>query len=50
MSFHRKGKLGYQFSIDHYRTIFKNATFSKQVIEELSRNDYKNGVKCNDMF
>ena len=33
MSIHRRGKSGCEISIDHYRNVCKNATFSIQVIE-----------------
>ena len=31
----RRGKIGCESSIDHYRNICKNATFSVQFIEKL---------------
>ena len=39
MNIHRREKSGCEISNDHYRNVWKNATFSIQVIEKLPRND-----------
>ena len=33
-----------------YKIVWKNATFSIQVVKKLPRNDYENGIKDNDML
>ena len=42
MNIHRRGKLGCETSVYHYRNRCKNTTFSIQVIEKLPGNVYEN--------
>ena len=45
MSIHRRGKSGCEISVDHYKNVCKNATFSIHIIEKLPENGYENWVK-----
>ena len=50
MNIHRREKSGCEISIDQYRNVCKNTTFSIQVIEKLPGNGYKNGIKDNNIL
>ena len=50
MNIYKTGNSECEISIDHYRNVCKNATFSIQVIEKLPWNGYKNGAKSIDML
>ena len=43
MNIHRKGKPGFEISINHYKNICKNISFTIQIIEKLPGNGNKNG-------
>ena len=47
---HKRGKSGCETYIDHYTNVFKNATFSIQMIEKLRGNDYESGIRDNAML
>ena len=44
---HRRGKSGGEISIDYYRNVCKNKSFSIQITEKLPGNGYENGIKDN---
>ena len=50
MNVYRKGKSGCEISINHYKNVCKNASFTIQILENLPGNGYKNGSKDLEML
>ena len=49
MNFHRKGKCGCEYIIQHFSECCKNETFLIQIIEKFPGNGYKNGEVDEEM-
>ena len=50
MNVHRRGKSGCEISINHYKNVCPNATFTIQIIEKLPGNGYRNGAMDQKML
>ena len=50
MNIHRKNKTGCEITIDHFKNVCPDATFSVQILENLPGNGYKNCEVDNTML